>query len=329
MAIQVIPNQPSFGAQLGSTLGTGLGQGLSMLAQNKMGEIQMQKKAKAWEGIGLDPQMANFIVQQPEWLQKEWVRRLEGLGQQQGQQQMAGQDGQQQPQRPLFGKSVSGSSDIQRQKLQQARDIADEKKNEPFLKGLAEDYRNAQALRSKAKSMLENLQKNKAKFPHRLVGKAVPDWAYGDKDVRKYLADSTSLVTALANSRKGQPTNFKIKFEQLSKPDLSMPHETQVELLNDIIKNTDNVFKANKLISRQKELNQGKVPGDIRERLIASGLEDLGDGEGINQNSTSQFQAGQELDELPKASSVPSGTEVEYGKDILVSDGTSWKKRGK
>lgn len=82
MAIQVVPNQQSFGASLGSSLGTGLGQGLSMLAQHKISELQDQKKAKAWESIGLAPEMANFIVTQPEWLQKELVGRLEGFGQQ-------------------------------------------------------------------------------------------------------------------------------------------------------------------------------------------------------------------------------------------------------
>lgn len=81
MAIQVVPNQQSFGASLGSSLGSGLGQGLSMLAQHKINQIQDEKKAKAWESIGLEPEMAHFIVQSPEWLQKELVRRLEGFGQ--------------------------------------------------------------------------------------------------------------------------------------------------------------------------------------------------------------------------------------------------------
>jgi len=72
----------------GEILGTGLGQGLSALMQHKVSQIQAEKKAKAWESMGIDPEQARFIVGQPEWLQKELIGRLEGFGgqQQQGQQ---------------------------------------------------------------------------------------------------------------------------------------------------------------------------------------------------------------------------------------------------
>lgn len=323
MPLTILPREESWQ----STLGSGLAQGLNALTQNKMKQIHAAKTAELFQNSGYTPEASHLLAHLQQQNPDHFHNVLSQLGQG-ARQQMQGQDGQQY--QPIFGGS-SGVNDIQQQKLDQARDLADEKKNEPFLKGLAEDYRNAQVLRSKAKSMLENLRKNKSKFPGQtkglLVEKTGTEKWLRDPNVRKYLADSTSLVTALANSRKGQPTNFKLKFEQLSKPDLTMPFETQEALLQDIIMNTDKVFRANKFISSQKESNQGKVPGDIRERLISSGLEDLEVGEGIDQGSISQFQSGQELDELPKASSVPVGTEVEYGKDVLVSDGTSWKKK--
>lgn len=93
MAIQILPREQSFGASLGASLGSGLGQGLSMLAQNKMHQISTEHKSKAWQSIGLDPDTANFIVSQPEWLQKELVGRLEGLGQQQSPQVSPGAEG--------------------------------------------------------------------------------------------------------------------------------------------------------------------------------------------------------------------------------------------
>ena len=88
MAIQILPREQSFGASIGSILGSGLGQGLSQLANNKVQEIQLAKQAKAWESIGVPSNYANFIVQQPEWLQREFVERMGSMG---GESAMGGQ----------------------------------------------------------------------------------------------------------------------------------------------------------------------------------------------------------------------------------------------
>lgn len=101
MPLTILPREnptSNWQSQLGANLGTGLGQGLSALLQGKMQEVNLGKQAKAWESIGLPSNAANFIVRQPEWMQKEIFNRLEGLdfNQQQGPQQQGMQQQQMQ-----------------------------------------------------------------------------------------------------------------------------------------------------------------------------------------------------------------------------------------
>lgn len=136
MAIQVVPNQQSFGASIGSSLGAGLGQGLSMLAQNKLGELQAQKRAQAWESIGLDPEMAHFIVQSPEWLQKEIVGRLEGLGQKQVQQLPQSSDINQQVMQQEAGQANPIGLSLGKSKSEREEEFKKFKESKEFRKGI-------------------------------------------------------------------------------------------------------------------------------------------------------------------------------------------------
>ena len=80
MALHILNEAPVQRGSFATGLASGIGQGLSALAQNKLGEIQNQKRAKAWENIGLDPELANFIVQQPESIQRDILARMENFG---------------------------------------------------------------------------------------------------------------------------------------------------------------------------------------------------------------------------------------------------------
>ncbi len=280
MSIQVVPNRQSFGGSIGASLGSGLGRGLSELASHKMKQLQAAKTSELFQNAGYTPEASQLLGHLEQTHPEHFHQIVSHLG-------SGGMQSQQQ-QQPLFG-SGSGGNDIQHQKLQQARELADEKKNEPFLKGQSEDFNNAKRLYSKAKSMLDNLEKNKKKWPGQLRGTITPDKAYTDPDIRKYLADGASLVSALASSRKGQPTNFKIKFEQLSKPDLTMPYDTQKDLLKSIIKDSEDVFKVQKFIGSEKQKYGGKLPGDIREKLVQSGLGDIV-GEASNDEYKGQYR---------------------------------------
>jgi hypothetical protein len=259
MAIQQLYGREHRSPSFAQSLGTGLGEGLSMLLSHRVADITRQKRAKEWESIGLPSNVAHFLVNQPESIQKDFLDRLEGFN-------IPTQEGE----APLRFGNKSSQSD----KALVQKEIAQQKSIEPFLKGQAEDYNNAQKLYSKAKSMLKLINDNEKDWPGQLKGTLLPDQAYTNPHIRKYLSDANSLVTALANSRKGQPTGFKIKFEQLAKPNLSQPVETQKALLKDIIKESEMVFANQRLLNQVKRENGGTFPADIRSRLIEQGLKD-------------------------------------------------------
>lgn len=143
---------------------------------------------------------------------------------------------------------------------------------EPYLKGRSEDYTNGKKIKSIAETMLTNLKKHKNKWPTGL-GRFIPDQIRSDKDLSKYALDANKLVLELAQSRKGNPTNFKTRLEQLAKPNLSQPIETQIEALNDIIKTADQSIGSYQKLLDLKKQHGGKFPSDVRERLLEGEFE--------------------------------------------------------
>lgn len=213
-----------------------------------------------------------------------------------------------------------------KESLAQKKELAEDAAIAPFLRGQAEDFNSAQRIYNKASGMLKILKENKKDWPGWLGSKKPIDW-HRNPAVRKYIADAGSLVSEIASSRKGQPSNFKIKLEQESKPELSQPYETQVALLEDLIQGSQKIFSIQKRINDIKKANNGRIPSDVRQKLIEEGIESLYASEGESDNKPKEFSIGQELDELPDASKVPVGMELESGKDTLISDGKTWKKK--
>jgi hypothetical protein len=79
MAIQQLYGREHRSPSFAQSLGTGLGEGLSMLLSHRVADITRQKRAKEWESIGLPSNVAHFLVNQPENVQKDFLDRLEGF----------------------------------------------------------------------------------------------------------------------------------------------------------------------------------------------------------------------------------------------------------
>jgi len=336
-----IPNQnlsAMFGGSLGSSLGGGLGQGLQTLAQNKMGEMHRSKnKQMLQKALNVDENTAELLSQLQESNpsgfnnilgmlgggsnpQQQMGGQQIGQGLEQGnqqqmqgdQQQMQGnqqqmQQGNQEPQQQfnrIMPQKETAKEDVR-------KEIADQARIEPFLKGQYEDFNMSKKLNAKAKSMLEILKKNKSTWPGAITGR-LPETFHRNADVRKYIADGGTLVTLLANSRKGQPTNAKIRFEQLSKPNLDQPWATQKALLEDIIKDTNLVFDTNKNIEKIRRENGGKFPADIRQRILEGGLEAA--------NSESNDEG------YPDPKSYPIDKKLKKDGVTIINTPDGWKK---
>lgn len=266
MAIQILPNQPSFGAQLG----TSLGQGLSMLAQSKIGEIQLQKKAKAWEGIGLDPQMANFIVQQPEWLQKELVGRLEGLGQPQGQQLPRAQDAAQ----PITGQvdeaiQPSGMT-IGKSKSQREEEAKKFKETKEFRKEIISAKKESRSIINDLDRLEELSASGKLDTPGyveflKRSGLDIP--ALTSPESEEFAKIQQGFLKNAKQYFGGRVSNYEVEQFLKTIPSLSQSPEGRQRVianLKRIARGADEYYKAYEDVIRE---NKGVPPYDVEEQV--------------------------------------------------------------
>jgi len=312
MALQVFRNPDPMSRAMDSA-GQGLASGLQALAQNKLQEVHRGKIADQFQkGFNVHPDLAQNMAMLYQSNPKEFTSQFHnylqniGGGTVPGQQLQEGEEPKYNTYQP-GGAKVESKEDIK-------RDIAEQARIEPFLKGQYEDFNMSKKLYSKAKSMLDILEKNKKDWPGFIGGK-LPDTFHRNPAVRKYLADANSLVTLLANSRKGQPTNAKIRFEQLAKPNLDQPYETQKALLEDVIKDTELVFDTQKNLEKIKKEHGNKFPGDIRQRIIEGGLESIGGG-----------QKAMEDQGFPDAKQFPVGKKLTKDGVTIVNTPNGWEK---
>lgn len=294
-----VVREPSFGENLGSSFGTGIGQALQNLAAMKTQQYQQQQAAargaQFWQQLGLPAESAMAFAQAPEAVQKSLLDRLEGIGVGQPMQQQAmaqpGQQALQQGQLPETGGIKIGANPIEKRHREtiKQQELAREQKEKfhkenleaqeqseiekqiaPYLKEHNTDFRNSKILYKTAKRMLENIEKNKKKFPtlSALAPEELQAAIQRDPDIRDYMRDANQLVILLSNSRKGQPTNFKTKLEKAAKIDINQPIEAQITGLKHLIDDSKEVFERNKQINEIKKKHGGKYPRHIQSEII-------------------------------------------------------------
>jgi hypothetical protein len=275
-------NQPqSRSALLGQSFGTGLSQGIQQLAQNKLDNLNKQLQSRQTSNALLQyyPELgqegANALSQLPPELQKIAYKGLEEQRFMKSQQQGAMGGGGVNPmlgenEGPDYGEQFLKSVGPARNPEQLAKNQAkaaefsikgqqknlelNEKRQEkirPYVLKRTEQFENQRKASNLAKEMLANIEKNKSKWPGAIKGN-LPSWAQSvlirDPDLRTYSANANELVTLMAGTRKGLPTNFKLKMEQLAKSDFSQPIETQEEILKKIVALGDEESTVNQYI---------------------------------------------------------------------------------
>ena len=58
---------------------SGLASGLNRFAETKLAQMEAQNRAKGWQSLGLNPDVASFISQQSPEFQKDFFNKLEGI----------------------------------------------------------------------------------------------------------------------------------------------------------------------------------------------------------------------------------------------------------
>lgn len=292
-------------ASLGSAFGTGIAkpieQGLDFLMQNKMQSVldktkryqSEQERNRIAETLSpiLGPKTSQFLASQSPENQKYLFQNfgaLSGLesilgGEQSGDQQdrmssgMPQNDQKAQLIKDLFTSPAQKRSErdleIKEENLalkKQNQQYQHQQSVKPFLDSEVADYK-AQSQASKiAKEMKANILKNKKYWPGPITGN-LPAEAQKilqrNPHVRKYSADANKLVQAIASTRKGTVTNYKLILEALSKADLGQPIETQIALLDEVINDYDESSKRQKYIHSLKD-KHGNYPLDLAQKSV-------------------------------------------------------------
>jgi hypothetical protein len=352
--VQFAPQESSVGGNIGQSFGTGLGAGLQSLANMKLNEITQQKQqAKAsqfWKNVGLEGLGLEY---QPESIQKSILDRLEGLNlggnqmqSQQQQPQMLDQllDRQEgfspneldqtlaSNEQPAGGLKIGANpmerrhketlenqnklskdkQEFEREKLDIKQKHAQQTANRSIIKGVTEDFTNYKKIKNISSKMLDILRKNKDKWPE--WSGYLPEKLHRDPEVRRYLKYKNQLTSLLAGARKGQPTNFKVKLEQQSGPELSQPFETQETVLQDFVNDADEVFATFKDMG---EITKADPYGDLAIELGNRGISRL---ESKNKPTEETFA------QLPDAKLYPNkiATNPATGKKMKSVNG-KWK----
>lgn len=264
-----------------------LGTGLQQLAQVKMNDLTKQLQRQKLEphlgkgGVsflqGLPPELQKVALQNPQFLMQ--LNQPGGQGGQGGEGGVnalnANESGMTPEKAQLLSNIFTSPKDRMAQELLQLKKESAAQKSQahlqPFLQERFKQYEADKRIKTIAKSMLENIQKNKASFPNRFVGN-LPEGAQNilirNPHVRKYMANSNSLVKLLANSdTRGQITNAKLKLEQLAKAHVGMPIDTQEEILKEILEGVDRGERSIKQMDKLKNKETGRYPDDLRSKL--------------------------------------------------------------
>lgn len=310
---------PSAGGRIGEALGTGLSQGLSNLASQKFQQIQQRQQqsrlSDTLKSIGVNQEAAGLPENALNTYLKQQLQAPQQASYGQAiQQLLGGAEGEESTNQPQIGALNEkqayqlGKLALQKQATQEKQQTKIREELKPIIEGQREDFKYANQLKKVAQRMLSTLEKNKEKFPTGAVS-YVPETLFRDPDIRNYARDANQLVLIKAGSRKGQPTNFKVKLEQMAKVNLNQPIETQIQGLKDIINDSDEVFTKQKLFDDIRKKNKGNYPRDLGELLSQQ--------ETDKEEQISQQQASSEL---PDASE-----QYEPGSQWQTSDGSIYE----
>jgi hypothetical protein len=243
-----------------------LGTGLQQLINDKVTRMKAAKglgtffpQAEAEQISNLNPQMQNEIL-------KAYLERGGGSlaqGQEGGLGEVLSRP------KPL---SAEAEAKIAQSEKKYQHQLELEKKGyqdklAPFLKGETANFKTQRELKSVVEDLLANLEKNKGEFPGALLGN-LPETARNillrNKNVRKYIADANKAVILAAQTRKGVPSNYKIRMEQLAKGDISQPIEAQEEIWKSFLDTINKGEDRYKFIRSQRD-KKGFYPEDIEQ----------------------------------------------------------------
>lgn len=257
-AIQQIPGVPE---KVGNLLANVSPEERKLLFQNLGGLMGLfqQQEPTAQAGItpsGLDESIQQQVQQQIS-PQVEQAKRIQDVFTSPGEKR----------QQELLELKKQSATEKAFTKKQQAIDKA----NEPFLTQLNKGIPVAEEMYDKANEMLKLLETGKV--ANTLVGSIAETPGIGriakpflNEESQRFLALSNDIAALLA-ANSGVATNFKIKFAQERKPNLTQKVATQKALTEDIIKQAKKVLERERIANELVGKNNYQQPPNLKSQV--------------------------------------------------------------
>lgn len=167
------------------------------------------------------------------------------------------------------GATKGGAKGSDQELKERKQTFLEQKSLAPFLEGERKDYAVNRQIARKAQEALDLLKQHHKDWPGAFKGNLSEDkkaLLLRDPNVREYAAKIADLVILKGQSRKGVPSNFKLKLEEMAKANLNQPVKTQEHILESMIDDAKDSERKWSFINGQKK--DGLFPLDLPSRAV-------------------------------------------------------------
>ena len=276
-------------ASLGNALGTGVSQGVNRLTQQKLADMGAHKKQAGIEallgkslpqgaGYAPDDVLREYTKQNLlEPSRRSFAKAYSGEGGLPGGNEQFTERQLQllQDKRKYEEDKAQNIKEFEATEKNRAENLALKKKaqgheefktSNPLLKENLEEIDLSNKVIPLIDSMLENIEKNKDRFPDMsgtIPSEDLQKMIQRDPDVRRYMQDQSDLITLLSSEMEGKATNLRTNLLKAGKIDISQPIATQIAGLNKIKERARDPYKTRKMYETIKKQNKGEYPEDL------------------------------------------------------------------
>lgn len=323
MALQILPQIPqrqSFGSEIGGLLGSNLGTGLAHLANRKLQEIAQEKQLKEWQTLGIPLEEGRFIMQQSPALRDDLIRSIDFGGLRRPQEQSIQQPSQEVTpaqamgapleRKPVLGSNKPASAKAKLSEYEEKKAIDDRR---DYLNRTRAEIKAFDDLSQDAEDAIKILKKNKDKLPNKLLA-STDNKAFNALMLKPEIRTLQSLYAKIAAKSAAQSaaaSGFRsgkalLDAAERSKAAINQDYQTQLYLLENILKGRDNIKSVAERQKSLRDKNGGRYP------LF---LEDL----------VEDFESGKkpEVTEA-KEQKLLVGPKGPYEKDIVTGEYRQW-----
>ncbi len=166
------------------------------------------------------------------------------------------------------GKSTAKTADQELKERKQ--NFTEQQSLNSFLTKEQEDYKVNRQITRKAQEALDILRSHSKDWPGAFKGnlsEAQRALLIRDPNVREYAAKIAELVILKGQARKGLPSNFKLKLEEMAKANLNQPIKTQENILESMINDASDSEKKWEFIVSNRD-DKGNYPLDLKSRSV-------------------------------------------------------------